>query len=103
MWLYIDDVRPCPPDFDLHALNGKDALLAISTGKIIGISFDHDLGPEPEMTGYDVAKQIEEWAYAGKIKRMEWQIHSANPVGRKNIEMAMMNADKYWSKHENQR
>jgi len=51
-------------------------------------------------TGYDVAKYIEQasikmdgFAYLDKI---DWDIHSDNPVGRRNIEQAMRSADRFW-------
>lgn len=64
----------------------------------IHISFDHDLGRN--LSGYDLAKYIEKWAFHNLMNRITWEIHSANPVGRKSIEMAMKNADKYWTQHE---
>jgi DNA-binding PadR family transcriptional regulator len=39
-----------------------------------------------EKTGYDIAKFIEEQVYTGNMDCPEWQIHSSNPTGRKNIE-----------------
>ena len=52
------------------------------------ISFDHDLGTE--MTGYDFAKALVEHdmdmggAYIPET--FEFNVHSANPVGAKNIQ-----------------
>lgn len=66
----------------------------LEKGIIHFVSFDHDLGIGK--TGYDIAKWIEQKAYEGKIKKLKWEIHSANPVGEKNIRMAMENADRYW-------
>mgnify|MGYP006350909759 CR=1 FL=1 len=59
-----------------------------------------ELIPENENNGYFVAKKVEALAFANEIPRIKWSIHSQNPVGRKNIEMAMKNADKYWSQNE---
>ena len=70
--------------------------------KNIHISFDHDLG-DNRLSGYDLAKWVERRAHLNQIKRITWDIHSANPVGRKNIEMAMSNADKYWTQHEEEK
>lgn len=58
------------------------------------ISFDHDLGED--LTGYDVAKVIESHCAYGelKINRDMWAVHSANPVGRRNIKSAMQSAEK---------
>jgi hypothetical protein len=64
------------------------------------VSFDHDLGDSDELTGYDIAKWIEEKAFNGEISRFTWAIHSANPVGRVRIKQAMQNADKFWTTQE---
>lgn len=58
------------------------------------ISFDHDLGwdeeeDKPAKDGYDVAKTIFHMvAYSDEItlpKNFNFEVHSANPVGAKNI------------------
>lgn len=96
--LFLDDVRDKPVQYDIAVKTVHEAKAYIITGKVVAISFDHDLGTEE--TGYDLAKFIEEQAYHGNIKRISWNIHSANPVGAANIRAAMKNADKYWDKHE---
>lgn len=97
MRVWLDDVRPMPEGFDLHVFDAQTAINALRTGKVTLISFDHDLGAADQMeTGYMVAKWIEREAEAGALKKLDWQIHSANPAGRKNIEMAMKNAENYW-------
>lgn len=78
----------------------KEAIELLNTGKVEEISFDHDLGlPEPE-NGHMVALYIENQAYFGKIPRLNWKIHSANPVGEQNIQIAMISASRFWSKNE---
>lgn len=62
--------------------------------KINYISFDHDLG-ESRKTGYDVATAIEHEVAMGRMSMPQWNVHSANPVGRKRIEAAMISASKY--------
>ena len=94
MRVWLDDVRPMPEGFDLHVMDAVAAIAALRTGKVTFMSFDHDLGKDD--TGYTVAKWIEEEAQAGRIPRLFWQIHSANPVGQKNMEAALTNADKFW-------
>jgi len=42
------------------------------------------------MTHVDSYQQI-------SIKPFTWEIHSANPVGRKNIEQAMKSAERFWN------
>lgn len=77
--------------------NYIDAIEYINKNLVTHISFDHDLGNE--FTGYDIACKIEELAFEGKIQPIIWDIHSANPIGRKRIEITMKNADKYWNNY----
>lgn len=96
MKIWIDDIRPAPNGW-VWAKNSADAIKLIYTAKNIEeISFDHDLGGDD--TAYRVATLIEELAYKKKINKLTWHIHSANPIGVRNIRTAMENADKYWSK-----
>lgn len=116
MKIWLDDIRPAPDGWFWV----KDAVTAIAIikkdGFIVGddkfpngyenaedvteISFDHDLGPGYEgNTGYRVACLIEQLAAHNQIKPIKWTIHSANPVGRKNIEWAMKNAEKFWKEN----
>ena len=94
--LFIDDLRD-PKEYKVSDVvwikNYNDAIEQLKTGKVTWISFDHDLGSRK--TGYDVAKYIEENVHDGNIPCPEWQIHSANPAGRQNIERAMKNAERF--------
>lgn len=93
--LYLDDLRPTPKDFNLRAYTAQEAIAMLEKGGISAISFDHDLGPDEAGTGYDVAKWIEEKAYTDpNFTVPEWNIHSANPVGAKNIERAMESSER---------
>jgi hypothetical protein len=98
MKVFLDDVRPMPDGYDVHAKTAKEAIDLLSTGKVIFISLDHDLGPEEAGTGYQVAEYIEREAFYQNLPRLYWQIHSANPVGIKNMTKALENADKFWAK-----
>ena len=95
--LWLDDIRPMPEGFTHWAKTADEAIELLRTGEVTEISFDHDLGPETAGTGYDVAKFIEEQAHLGKSKPVSWRIHSANPVGRTNIEAAMKSAERAWT------
>lgn len=97
MRLWLDDLRPMPEGYDRHVKTAKEAIEALLVWTVTHISFDHDLG-EPECgTGYDVASWIERQAFENtNVERVSWRIHSANPVGRRNIEAAMTSADRYW-------
>lgn len=99
MRVWLDDIREMPEGFDLHARTFEEAIDLLKTGDITHLSFDHDLGMAGETvakTGYDVAVWIESKAFAGKLSPLTWEIHSANPVGRRNIEVAMNNATFLW-------
>ncbi len=94
--LWLDDRRPKPFGFHVRCRTAEEAKAWLLTSRITHISFDHDLGPGS--TGYDVAKWIEEQAHCGKLKALTWEIHSANPVGRRNIEWAMQSAKRAWDR-----
>lgn len=105
MKIWLDDVRNPPDDSWTWVKNKSEAIPLLMSGDVTHVSFDHDLGEIH--TGYDLAKDIEKWAfedyhnmYAWKFPKLTWDIHSANPVGRKNIEMAMRNAEKFWNSSE---
>lgn len=93
--VYLDDLRPMPDGFDVNPKTAEEAINLLKSGRVKFISFDHDLGPEEAGTGYDVAKWIEEQSHMNDdFVTPEWKLHSANPVGRKNIEQAMTSADR---------
>lgn len=76
-----------------------------------GICFDHDLGKEVEInvrskglskkaarklkneekTGMDCAKWLVEYCMNNGVELPPWNIHSANPVGKANIEGLLRN------------
>jgi hypothetical protein len=95
MRIWLDDKREMPKDFDFWAKTADEAAKQIKTGNVTHISFDHDLGTGNN-TGYAVAAYIEQLAYDGEIKPLTWEIHTANPAGRKYIELAMESADRFW-------
>jgi hypothetical protein len=98
MRIWLDDIRPMPDGFDYWATSAIEIIPRLKNGECDYISFDHDLG-DGKPTGYDLAKAIERYAYVGKMKKIGWDIHSANPVGKANIEMAMKSAERFWN-HE---
>jgi len=83
------------------------------------ISFDHDLGmehtrfyfqngghespPDPltadfkEKTGYDAAKWLVDYCVEKGKKLPSFYVHSANPIGAKNIRDYLKNAEKHLS------
>jgi hypothetical protein len=94
MRLYLDDLRDLPPGFDLAVRSADEALALLRTGRVTFLSFDHDLGTEA--TGDTVARWIEQAAFEGTLAPLGWTVHSANPVGRRNIEAALRNAERFW-------
>lgn len=97
MRLWIDDVRTPPDATWTWVKTSADALLHLKhfAGEIAEISFDHDLGGDD--TAMVVAQEIESRAYHNRIDPIRWHVHSANPVGRKNLEAAMTSAERFWN------
>jgi len=94
MKLWIDDIRIAPNDWH-WVKTSEEAIAAFIYNTITEVSFDHDLGGED--TGYKVAEYIEFAAQFGFQPRIKWQVHSANPVGRKRIAAAMNSAERFWN------
>lgn len=84
--LYVDDIRSAPRGWTI-ARNYNSAIELLENGDVTYLSLDHDLGEEK--TGYDIASWIERKVYMEGFIPPVIQIHSANPVGRKNIEAAI--------------
>lgn len=82
------------------------------------ISFDHDLAdfhydlkPEDydsmseddmvrkfgsmEKTGFDCAKWLVDWCLENSLKLPDFVVHSANPIGKQNIQSYLYNAKKH--------
>lgn len=98
MRIWLDDERPMPEEgFDLHCKTALEAINLLRSGKVTFISLDHDLGPPEAGTGYDVANWIEEQAFHCNLDRVDWEVHSANPVGRRSMRTALEQANKWWS------
>ena len=89
--LFIDDERePAKIKFDYIARDYKERMKIFDkNGCPAYISFDHDLGSNSK-TGFDIVKDMVErdldkngrWI----PKNFDYYVHSANPVGKKNIE-----------------
>ena len=85
--IWIDDMRPAPKGY-CWCQDAETAFRVIDyythyKVEIVEISFDHDLGEE--LSGYDIAKYIVEY----QIPIGGFKVHSANPVGRFNIEQLL--------------
>lgn len=92
--LYLDDERDPKTNREWIIIRSFDEAMAYFEANDCPsyISFDHDLGTEK--TGYDVAKMLvekdmdEEMLYIPND--FEYNVHSANPVGRENINMYLL-------------
>jgi hypothetical protein len=89
--LWLDDIRPAPEGW-LWCKTADQLRRELIRHRwdLQVVSFDHDLG-ENEETGYDVLKQLERAAAnnAWLLIPDRMEIHSANPVGRKNMQAAI--------------
>ena len=91
MKLYLDDERPAPKGWH-RAYTAGEAITLLEKGQVTYLSLDHDLGPEESGTGYDVCKWLEKkvyeksWDFENPFTPPVIFIHSANPVGRANME-----------------
>lgn len=100
--IYLDDERPTPLDRGfVRAYTAKECINILQTNpnKIGILSLDHDLGEPVDSngTGNDVACWLEEQAYSGNWDMIPDNIivHSANPVGRKNMQAAIDNINRW--------
>jgi len=81
--IYLDDLRPCPERFVL-AKDVTQCCIFIQNNEVNILSLDHDLG-ETE-TGYDLVKWlVEVGADNPKIYPKIIFLHTADPVGRRNM------------------
>lgn len=92
MKVYLDDIREAPEGW-VRTYTPKETIELILGGGVEIVSLDHDLGDDELIgTGYDVVKEIERLAYTGEMDISwlpEFVIHSMNPVGCHNMEMAV--------------
>lgn len=99
MKLYIDDIRT-PKDSSFKVIRSFDEAVKFiqEFGIPEYISFDHDLGCDKNgielESGYDFAKWLVEADLDGLYhfpKNFNFNVHSANPVGKVNIESILNN------------
>lgn len=94
MRIYLDDIRDPKIEFDFVVRNFDDAVAVVEKyGMPEYVSFDHDLGEDVNgnelKSGYDFAKYLVNRDLDTEHKlpsNFDYNVHSANPVGRKNIE-----------------
>ena len=97
--MYLDDIRDPKNNFDVIVRSYDEAVEYILKNDIPNfISFDHDLGLENNgivvKSGYDLAKWLVEQSLDGNLKfpnDFSFSVHSANPIGKNNIESILNN------------
>lgn len=82
--MFIDDIRQPPPGEWVVARSSNEALAYIQTnGMPAFISFDHDLGEDD--TTMVFLRKLVDFVWNGDDFPPAYEVHSANPVGAKNI------------------
>lgn len=97
--LYLDDVRDLPDESYTLVRSYEEAVSFVQDNAIPPfISFDHDLGVDENdkllPTGYDFAKYLVDMDMNNILmfpENFSFYVHSANPVGKKNIEAYLNN------------
>ena len=91
--LYVDDARSLPDELcDLGWTQSKtfhEAIVKLELIEFESLSLDHDLAcfyGYTELTGYHIALWLAQRHQAGLYVPPDIRIHSANPVGRENIQ-----------------
>jgi hypothetical protein len=96
--LWLDDVRdpntndwlvfsPIESPYKVHWVKdyGEFVDWIVSNGLPSAICFDHDLGDTDDLTGYDAAKWLVNYCIDNNKELPKYNIQSANPVGKDNI------------------
>lgn len=93
--VFLDDIRFPPDDTWTEFKDPYDCWDYIReyASVITHISFDHDLWYEnpfgEEVTWYDVLSWMLEYFYSNKIPLPVITLHTANPIGKSNMEWIM--------------
>ena len=95
MKIWLDDIRDAPDDSWTVVRTPQDVIRELVWASTFDVpvevlSLDHDLGDD-YFTGYYLTNAMEEMAAHGEwnLIPQRFQIHSANPVGRKNMQAAI--------------
>lgn len=78
--LWLDDERN-PPTGWVWVKTAKEAMRVITSGKVLVVSLDHDLGL-PLENGGDVLRWLEEQVFVNGFWPPLIEIHTMNPVAR---------------------
>lgn len=102
MKLFLDDIRDPPDKSWVIARTYDKAIEILKYNYVDEISLDHDLGKVRSVhfkdgripTGYTLFKWIEEMCLTRGLPMPKIKAHSANPVGRKNIEAGVRSLER---------
>jgi len=107
MKMYLDDIRNPEFKYDKIVRSYAEAVDFVKQNGIPQfISFDHDLGCDIngklEKSGFDFAKWLVECDIENIYKfpkNFEFKVHSANPIGKNNIESLLYNYIEFKIEH----
>lgn len=97
MRIWLDDVREAPSGWVwIRYTEFLIPFLDENWDRVEILSLDHDL--TMPLTGYDVVKWIEEQVAGNRFCGFDIQIHSANPVGRRNMVAGISSIERMMSR-----
>ena len=83
MKVWLDDLRPMPAGYDVHARTAAEGIALLTADCVTLISLDHDLGDEANGAGYEVARWIEEAAFRWcQVKPQVYRLFSGASIPR---------------------
>jgi len=86
--LWVDDIREAPDGW-IRTRSAWAAIEILSSGGVMELSLDHDLGPEKEVgTGYTILNWIEERVVLNNFVSPVIRIHTSNISARIKMEQA---------------
>ncbi|WP_070310733.1 cyclic-phosphate processing receiver domain-containing protein [Janthinobacterium sp. HH107] len=85
MKVYLDDERNTPEGWT-RVYWPDEAVSLLTSGAVVEISLDHDLGDDERGTGYDVILWIEEAVALRGFNPPIIVVHSANSSARQKME-----------------
>lgn len=88
MKIYLDDERETPDGWT-RVYWPSEAIELLTSGQVIEISLDHDLGDDERGTGYDVVLWIEEQVILHGFVPPQISVHSANVSARAKMELGI--------------
>lgn len=94
IWVYLDDVRPLPSNYDVLIRTVEETVELIKQGNVEKVSLDNDLG-----IGYTEGKKVAQWIeneyLQGNIPFIDFHPHTSNPVAFEEIMHCKRNCYKH--------